>query len=257
MADINRAGYAGLLVYGDVFRDVQEIRRGVGDRLRTLQNEKGIDGGPAERLRSLYLFARETEQHVGEMLDRVMEGHPLAEFAAATQGLGIRSVARLLAVIGDPAVATDAATGERRERTVSQLWSYCGLAPSSAEGHFNVAAKAETALLAVQTLRNRCAACRAACRARPVAPASTRPPWAPPPEDCTCLQRGYVYRVIYDRARVLYAQREGLSELHRHRMALRRVEKEILKDLWRESRRVHGLDVEATPGRSALASVAA
>lgn len=43
------------------------------------------------------------------------------------------------------------------------------------------------------------------------------------------------YRSVYDDARVEYATREGWTPLHQHNAALRRVKKEILRDLWAAS----------------------
>jgi hypothetical protein len=44
------------------------------------------------------------------------------------------------------------------------------------------------------------------------------------------------YRDVYDQARTLYATRDGWSLMHQHNAALRKVSKEVLKDLWLVSR---------------------
>lgn len=65
-------------------------------------------------------------------------------------------------------------------------------------------------------------------------------------------------RDVYDRARAHYAERihhaacppchakagEPWKAGHQHMAALRKVEKEFLKDLWREARRLKGLEYE-------------
>lgn len=56
-------------------------------------------------------------------LQRTMRIHPLGAWQRSQKGVGEKTLARLLAVIGDPYVRMDT----REPRTVSQLWAYCGL----------------------------------------------------------------------------------------------------------------------------------
>ncbi len=58
--------------------------------------------------------------------------------------------------------------------------------------------------------------------------------WAKHDDACTCSP----YRPLYDASKAHDAGRE-LTPIHIHNRALRRVAKEILKDLWRASRDWH------------------
>lgn len=136
-------------------------------------------------------------------------------------GIGDHLTARLLGVIGHPIHATPyhwEGVGENRvlvadepyDRTVAQLWSYCGhgdperkrrkgQSPEEAAASGNPRAKMLVHLMA----------------------------------ECAMKQRRSPYRPVYDEARERYASREGWSDLRRHNAALRAVGKAILRDLWR------------------------
>lgn len=70
-------------------------------------------------------------------LERAMKQHPLGPWVAEQKGCGYKTIARLLAEIGDPYMMTRHAPNpdnpeqlvviEERPRTVSELWAYCGL----------------------------------------------------------------------------------------------------------------------------------
>lgn len=138
------------------------------------------------------------EHEAERELRKVMRSHPLGGFVKRTVGLGDKQVARLLAAIGDPA-----------ERVmVSQLWQFCGHGDPE------------------RSRRKRGEQCSysptAKMRVRMIA------------ESCM-KQMHSPYRAVYDRERAKWEDRET-SDLHKHNHALRVVGKEILRDLWVESR---------------------
>lgn len=158
-----------------------------------------------------------------------------------TKGVGAKQLARLLGAIGDPYWHG----AEDRPRMVSELWSYCGyavvdgVAPRRKRGeksNWSEDARKRAWLIAT-----------------------------------SCVKSGGYYREVYDRAKLKYANAvhthecircgpsgkpaqigSPISDGHRHARALRAVAKKVLQDLWRESRRMHGiLDNEdgLLPGR--------
>jgi hypothetical protein len=150
----------------------------------------------------------------------ILHETPLGPWVKATKGLGLKGVGRFLGCVGNPVIRPlrgepDAETGKRpitgyAERTVSQLWAYCGLdvrdgkAPRRAKGtkgNWNAIAKK-----------------RAYCMAEP------------------CIRHmTSAYRHIYDAARLKYLETE-ISDGHKHNRAMRAVMKAIVKDIWRHSR---------------------
>lgn len=162
-------------------------------------------------------------------LERKMKRHPLGPWMQAQKGVGLKQGARLLAAIGDP-YWNDL---HGRPRLVSELWSYSGysvidgLAPrrrKGVQGNWSEEAR---------------------MRARLVS------------ESCIKQTTG-AYRKVYDDARLKYdgaihkidcircgpsgnPAKAGspLSLGHQHARALRCVSKEILKDMWKEAKRIH------------------
>lgn len=216
-------------------------------------------------------------EHLAELeLVRAWRKHELAPWAKKVRGLGEKSIARLIAEIGDPAIgslghweiSTNGATAssdhqsvdapdddgaseaadtpdssapknrtwvidEYFERSVSQLWSYCGVGDPARSKIPKDAVQAE--LLA---------------RGKPRAKKQLFL------IATSMLKTGN--RDVYDRARAHYAERvhdascapchakpgDPWKAGHQHMAALRKVEKEFLKDLWREARRLKGLEYE-------------
>lgn len=199
-------------------------------------------------------------------------------WAKSQFGIGKTSphmLARLLGSLGHPRVATPyhwEGDGKARvlipdppfERTVRQLWSYCGHGDPerkkrkgmTADEAFTLGSprcKMLVHLLAVATMK---------CRVEPEAlsgakddpadPTSVAEPNggsadaprrdAAPPcsadqpigESSAALPAAdRRYRAVYDQARAAYMEREDWSDGHRHNAALRLVGKRILVDLWR------------------------
>ncbi|GAA4923889.1 hypothetical protein [Nesterenkonia rhizosphaerae] len=166
-------------------------------------------------------------------LQKLMRKHPLGPWVKAQKGVGEKQAARLLGVIGDPYI--NSATGH--PRTVSQLWAYCGLHTLPATDQYNVAARRKKG---VQANWNDDAKKRVWLIANSI------------------LKAGGPWREVYDRRKAATEGRVHQAECvrcgpsgkpaqpgspwsdgHRHADALRIMGKELLKGLWRESRRLH------------------
>lgn len=167
------------------------------------------------------------ESDVVKKLEKRMKAHPLGPFVKRHNGLGNKTVARLLAAVGDPAY--NSFTGE--PRMLSQLWQYAGHGSESKftkgqQSFWNSEAKTRLFIIA-----ERC--------------------------KVTGKQSGSKYRDIYDNRK---AETEGKRHTtacaqckhaepgdpwkdgHREADALRITGKEILRDLWLEARKYHGLE---------------
>lgn len=151
-----------------------------------------------------------------------------------SKGVGAKQLARLLGATGDPYWHA----AEDRPRLVSELWSYCGYAV--------VDGRAPARRKGVQANWSDDARKRAWLIAG------------------SCVKSGGHYREVYDAAKLHYADAvhgsecvrcgpsgkpalpgSAISDGHRHARALRAIAKELLKDLWIESRRQHGAADEA------------
>lgn len=164
-------------------------------------------------------------------LGRAMRKHPLWAWAAPIKGVGEKQLARLLSVIGDPYWHVH----HQAPRTLKQLQAYCGYhvvngaAPKRQKGmqaNWNEDARKRLWLIS-----------------------------------CSLVKQDSVYRDVYDKARVHYADAKHdqacvrcgpagkpaqpgseLSLGHQHARGLRAVAKAFLADLWAESRRLHEED---------------
>ena len=236
-----------LCLISDSLDDIEALRIATENRVRALtRNEADSDG----ELRGLGLDARSPEVATAmAMLDtmraleheavksiqRAIRKHPLHGWVKRNKGIGEKQAARLLAVLGDP-YWNDL---HERPRTVSELWAYAGYSV--------VGGTAQRRRKGVKANWNDKAKSRAFLMA----------------QSCVKATGGH-YRAVYDAAREQYADalhpaecvRCGpagkpalpgttLSLGHQHARALRRVSKEILRDLWIEARAAHGVvDVE-------------
>ena len=171
-------------------------------------------------------------------LEKEMRGSLLGPWVKAQKGIGDKQGARLLAVIGDPYIRPplkqEADPWEpSRPRLVSELWAYCG---------FHVLDSG-------------------------VAPARRRGQLSNWSEDArkrawlisaSIIKSGGPYREVYDETRARYADAthviacvrcgpsgkpaqpgSPLSLGHQHARAMRMVSKTVLRDLWREAKRLH------------------
>ncbi|WP_447948258.1 hypothetical protein [Microbacterium maritypicum] len=233
------SGYLCLL--SDSLDDIEALRIATENRVRALtRTEADVDG----EYRGLGLDARSPEvatamamletmksieHEATKALQREVRKSPLYGWVKRSKGVGEKQAARLLAVIGDP-YWNDL---HERPRTVSELWAYAGY--SVIDG------SAQRRRKGVKSNWNDKAKSRAWLIAG------------------SCVKKlDGSYRKVYDDAREQYADaihsadcvRCGpagkpapagtpLSAGHQHARALRRISKEILRDLWLEARMIH------------------
>lgn len=259
---MNEIQWAHITIAADQLDDLEAMRKATQNRLRSLIQPVEIEGviidkgGPdtkqAKAVEVQLGAIQEAETAAVKELKRAMREHPLAEFVGSVKGIGEKTVARFLGVIGDPAVRLDPETGEITYRTLSQLRSYCGYGDAEqqrrrkgVQSNWNSRARTALHVIADAAIKTRCDNCRS------VEQPDDEEGWIAPPANCTCADEGRKYRAIYDESR---ARDEllglGESDGHRHMRALRKVIKSgFLKDLWLEARAVHGLtdaEVEVT-----------
>jgi hypothetical protein len=176
-------------------------------------------------------------------------------------GVGEKQLARLLGTLKDPAWNSR----EGRFRTVDELFVYCGYSSVPVSGHR--ACGPQTASTADGP------------RVAPHHRKGVQSKWSPEArmraylisERCMMQRDGNKYRDVYTAGKVKYSgavhespcqQCAGkgkpplpvgseLRDGHKHARALRLVAKAVLKDLWRESRRLHGFDPDEVVRRVA------
>jgi hypothetical protein len=206
-------------------------------------------------------------------LQNLMRKHPLGPWVKATRGVGEKQAARLLGTIGDPYIRpeltrADGTVEPSRPRTVSELWAYCGLhvlpadqglsgthpfrVDGSKTGSHSDQGCSDTHAESVGVAPRR----QKGQRANWSTVAKTRAYLVA--ESCI-KQRSSPFRAVYDDTRAKYADAvhkvpcprcgpsgrpapagSALSDGHKHARAMRAVSKAVLKELWRESKRLHG-----------------
>jgi len=166
-------------------------------------------------------------------MQKRMKKHVLYEWVSKNKGVGEKTAARLLSALGDPYIR-DMYVGEGDElrhvlepRTVSELWSYAGYgvvngaAPKRTKGqkvNWNPEIRMRVWLIAETSIRSN-------GDYKPVYDETKASAMASPHlQDC---------------ARCKAKAGEPLSKGHAHARAMRRVSKEILRDLWTLSKEWH------------------
>lgn len=263
------AGYLELRVISEMLEDAMRARIAASNRAE----RGGVD--PAIYRDQLDALAA-AEHNVALAMRRCYRRVAPASVVAwqrDTPGIGEHLLARLLGIIGDPHVARphrwegDGAekvlvAEEPYERTVSQLWAYCGhgdparrkrvgMTQAEAFGLGSPRAKMLVHLLAEACMKQIGTGQRVSetqgCLAGMNGGEPTRPPEAIPAP----ARRRSPYRDVYDEARERYSDRvhaaacvrcgpsgkpavEGSpwSAAHQHAAALRLVGKELLRGLW-------------------------
>lgn len=194
------------------------------------------------------------EKRAIKNLEVCMARHPLGAWQQQQTGIGAKQLGRLLGAILDPYWNSF----DDKPRGVYSLWRYCGLDPVDGVGRrrkrgerggWNPDAKSRVYLIAEK--------CTMMCggetviKTGPRAGQTRRLPRSP-------------YRDIYDTEREKYADAvhahpcaqcgtpgkpaevgSALRLGHQKARAVRKVAKTILKDLWRESKRLHELQAAA------------
>lgn len=258
-----------LSIAADIVDDIEAAREGAASRRRSLIETKnaGPKDPPVLILDSIMAGLADVEKEAVKALEDEMKRHPLGPWIRSTRGLGMKSSGRLLAAVGgDPYLRHDDVI-----RTVGQLWSYCGFGDAAAQrkrkGHrmtWSPTARSCAYVVADALMKQTCAACVAHGKARRAQwradGNSNLPPWAPPPEDCTCAE-DCPYRHLYNQTRLHYEEAvhdnvclgcgpkgepatfgSPLDPAHKHARAIRRIAKQVLKDMWCEAKRLHDLD---------------
>lgn len=263
-----------LALLADVLDDLERTRIANENRLRQLTRDEAdsdgeergfgltLDQPQVAALADVVAALGKLEHQSTLNLQRAVRKHPLGPWVKATVGVGEKQGARLLAAIGDPYWNTL----HDRPRLVSELWAYCGLhvhpaaqSSSGTQGTYggggkqgdpgHGASETHTARAGVAPTRAR------GQRANWSTVAKTRAYLIA--ESCIKQARS-PYRVVYDDGRTKYAdavhaapcRRCGpsgqpadtgtpLSAGHQHARAMRLVMKELLRDLWSESKRLH------------------
>jgi len=262
-----------LALAADVLDDLERTRIGNENRLRQLtRNEPDKDGAErgfgldeahpdVARLASMVEALARLEHDATLNLQRIMRRHPLGPWVKAQKGIGDKQGARLIAAVGDPYHNSL----HDRPRTVSELWAYCGLhvlpvsqfrddaqecvADGAKPGNpDHVADDVHKTVVGVAARRRKHQkanwSATAKMRAYLVA------------ESCI-KQMSSPYRAVYDARRAHTAERLHAVECvrcgpsgkpaqpgspwsagHQHADALRIVAKTILRELWREAKRL-------------------
>lgn len=248
-----------LALAADIVDDLERTRIANENRLRMLTrsevDEDGVMRGLAmderdpnvARTAALVEMLAKAEHQAVLNLNKLLREHPLGPWIKQQKGVGEKTAARLLAVVGDPYLNMQ--TGEIR--TVSQLWAYCGhgdpgrrkrkgMTQDELFALGNPTAKKRTWLIATAILKAGGGEEKAIVLA-PEGPASS-----------ASLAATYYARKSATEGREHAAEcvrcgpsgKPALpgspwSDAHRHADALRIVGKEFLRQLWLEAKRLH------------------
>lgn len=217
-----RPADALLAIYADALDDFERVRIATENRLRSLAQVKGLDDTPeAERMAATADALAALEHGVELELKRAMRAHPLGPWVKRAKGVGEKQAARLLAAIGDPTTRANPA----------QLWAYCGYAPGQkrrkgVKSNWSTVAKSRAYLIAEAAVK-----------------AGVRKGEGCDDEDGYDVAHRYAISDLGQcyldrRTRTAETHAEDWTPGHRHNDALRYVAKRVLRNLWREARRL-------------------
>lgn len=241
--------------------DLENQRKAADNRLRIFtKNDADTDGEergfgldadhPSVKAQQIVVnLIAEAEKQAIKNLEKAMKNHPLGPWVLSQKGVGMKTAARLLAEIGDPYWMTRHAPDpdnpeklvviEERPRTVSELWSYCGL-----HVQYGAAAKRTKG---EQSNWKTSAKTRAYVMIDPIVKLKNNPDRGKYADlyfaekarlEGRTYGPGYFGRKL--KGKVIDAD-TPIPAGHVNAMAKRRVMKELLKDLWIESKRLHDL----------------
>src|SRR3972149_2323308 len=230
-APLAHSRFDALRLMAETFADLQRARVSVGNRLGSSQVDQEITG-------AIFRHAQVAEDVASLAMRRAFRtaAPTVAAWVKQTHGLGEHLMVRLLGAIGDPAVANPyhweigkkpkghtcnghcgkTKKGEVKHlvadlpyrRSVSQLWSFCGHGDPTRR--YRDGMNQDEAFACGNPHAKMLVHLMAEC----------------------CMKAGGLYRDVYDVARINYQSREGWTLGHQHNAALRKVGKEILRDLW-------------------------
>jgi hypothetical protein len=253
-----------LAVIAELLNDLEDLRKANVNRLEVM-TRLGRDKDEEERgwalpedhpavisVRTMVEALGKVEAKAQSDLEKTLKNSPLGPWVVAQRGLGLKTIARLLASIGDP-YWNDL---HGRPRTVSELWAYTGYKPGLKRVKGEKVNWSPTAKMRLHNI------------IEPIKKLIKAPCYSEKDEkgayiraihvegECTCSP----YRVLWDKARDKYAGTlhpedcvrcgpsghpalagSPRSAAHQAALADRLVKKEILKDLWREAKRLHEL----------------
>lgn len=244
--------------------DLEGVQIAQGHRVRILTkadpDEDGVQRGfgLTEDHPGVVLLRQQSEMLTSlvdttvKSLQKQMRKNPLNTWRKTASGVGEKTLARLLGVIGDPYWREDVG----QPRTVSQLWAYCGLhtlgghAPRRQHGvqsNWSVEAKSRTYLIAQSAMK-------AGVRTLDPDVDESEIEGYPVDNRIGITEYGSVYldrrRATQDRIHSADCVRCGpkgfpakagspWSGSHQNADALRVLSKRILRDLWRAARDCH------------------
>lgn len=249
-----------LALAADILDDLERVKIANANRLRALTRDTedsdgemrgfGLDESHPDvaRLAALVGMLEKAEHDATLNLQRAMRRHPLGPWVKAQRGIGEKQAARLLATIGDPYVNGN--TGQ--PRTVSALWAYCGLhvvsgSAGGGPGRYPRDTHAPRAGVAARRQKGQranwstLAKTRAwlviqSCMKQLDAACKTDTGIADHIDGCACSP----YRVVIDNRRKRTAvTRPDMTPAHSLNDAMRVASKALLRDLWREARRIN------------------
>jgi hypothetical protein len=252
---------------GRLLDDIERVRIMNSNRIGALERAHG------ESLPHLLEIKNPLDQaeHLAELeLVRAWRKHPLAPWAKGIRGVGEKSIARLIAEIGDPAigtlghwetsVSTNGATAdaesndddapknrewiidEEFERTVSQLWAYCGVGDPARNRIPKGAVQSDLLKRGKPRAKKQLYLIGTSLLKSGIRGGEAISDWGQ----------------FYMDARVKYSERihdaacppchaaagDPWKPGHQHMAALRLMEKHFLKELWKQARTLRGLESE-------------
>jgi hypothetical protein len=239
-----------LQVISDTLSDLENTRTANENRYRSMRDVHGLseDLPEMKRLRAIVDGFVDVEHQAVLEIQRQIRKHRLYPWLASQRGVGEKQGARLIATLGDPAWHD----AEQRPRKLRELWAYCGLhvidsnpAQVSTDSHWSAGGVAPMRRKGQKANWSQEARKRAYLIAE------------------SCLKAGNpTFRSAYDEAKTKHADAvhsapcarctpagkpaapigSPLTKAHIHARGMRAMMKEILRELWRESQRLHGWD---------------
>lgn len=230
--------YKELRIWSEMYHDAMQVRIAATNRLERSATDKDVANY------QLHIKLLEGTEHTCALelvrAYRRIVPTSVREWQKASPGVGEHLLARLLGIIGNPVLATPyhwEGTGKDQRRlvadepygrSISQLWSYCGVGDPERKRRKgqSVAEAMACGIPLAKSILYLLA------------------------QSCVKVNRG-PYREHYDAARLRYADRlhrtdcpacgpagkpakagSPWSPAHQHAAAMRKVSKEILRDLW-------------------------